>query len=100
MVVLPYIEGSQTGIIPIAYSFKKPVVVTDVGSISEVVVDGETGYVVNPRNSEELAEAIITILKNKNEREKMGNTAYLKMKNELSWDKIAEKTIELYEMNI
>jgi len=39
VIVLPYIEGTQSGVIPVAYSFKKPVVVTNVGSIAEVVDD-------------------------------------------------------------
>ena len=97
VVVLPYIDGSQTGIIPIAYSFKKPVVVTSVGSIPEVVEDGKTGYIVPPRNEEKLADAIIRLLKNKDEMTEMGENAYKKMKEELSWDKIAEKTIKVYK---
>ena len=97
VVVLPYVDGSQTGIIPIAYSFKKPVVVTDVGSIPEVVDDGITGYVVPPRNSEALAEAIVKLLKEDTLRKEMGENAYKKMKEEFSWDKIAEKTIEVYK---
>lgn len=97
VVVLPYIDGSQTGIIPIAYAFKKPVIVTNVGSIPEVVDDGKTGYIVPPRNEKKLAEAIIDILRDEHKRKQMGENAYKKMKEELSWDKIAEKTITVYE---
>lgn len=97
VLVLPYIEGTQTGIIPIAYAFKVPVVVTNVGSIPEVVDDGVTGYVVPPKDSNSLAEAIIKILSNENLRNKMGENAYVKMKKELSWDVIAEKTIQVYQ---
>lgn len=97
IIVMPYIEGSQTGIIPIAYSFKKPVIVTNVGSIQEVVEDGVTGFIVQPRDSYALADAIIKILKDDNLRRQMGENAYRKMKEELSWDTIAEKTIEVYK---
>lgn len=97
IVVLPYIEGTQTGIIPIAYAFKKPVVVTDVGSIPEVVENGKTGFIVPPNDSNALAEAIIKLLKDDKLRKEMGENAYRKMKEELSWDKIAEKTIEVYK---
>ena len=72
IVVLPYIEGSQTGIIPIAYSFKKPVIATNVGSISEVVEDGVTGFIVPPRDSHALADAIIKILKDDDLRKRDG----------------------------
>jgi glycosyltransferase involved in cell wall biosynthesis len=63
LVVLPYIDASQTGVIPPAYGFKKPVIVTDVGSIPEIVDDGVTGFIVPPRNPEALAEAIVKLLK-------------------------------------
>ena len=96
VVVLPYIEGTQTGIIPISYAFKKPVIVTDVGSIPEVVEDGVTGFIVPPRDSDALADAVIKILKDDNLRKQMGENAYRKMKEELSWDIIAKKTIKVY----
>ena len=97
VIALPYTEGSQTGIIPIAYSFKKPVVVTDVGSIPEAVDDGKTGFIVPPRDVSAFAGAIIKLLKDEKLRKRMGENAYKKMKNNLSWDKIAEKTIEVYK---
>jgi glycosyltransferase involved in cell wall biosynthesis len=97
IVVLPYIDASQSGIIPIAYAFKKPVVVTNVGSIPEVVDDGKTGFIVPPRDTKALANAIIKLLKDDELRKQMGENAYKKMKEDLSWDKIAEKTIEVYK---
>jgi len=51
---------------------------------------------VPPRNVNALADAIIKLLKDDKLRKGMGENAYKKMKEELSWDKIAEKTIELY----
>ncbi|KKG81081.1 MULTISPECIES: glycosyltransferase family 4 protein [Methanosarcina] len=97
VIVLPYIEGSQSGVIPTAYSFKKPVVVTDVGSIPEIVDDGVTGLIVPARNSDELAKAIIKILNDNTLRKNMGERAYIKLKTDLSWDNIAKKTIEIYK---
>ena len=83
VVVLPYIEASQSGIIPIAYSFKKPVIVTNVGSIPEVVENGITGYIVPPKNPELLADSIIKILEDNLTRQQMGENAYHKMEMEL-----------------
>jgi len=97
VVVLPYIEASQSGIVPLAYAFKKPVVVTNVGSIPEVVDNGKTGYVVSPKDPERLAEAITDLLKDKRKRRKMGENGYKKSEDELSWDNIAVKTFEVYE---
>lgn len=100
IIVLPYTEASQTGIIPIAYSFKKPVIVTNVGGLPESVDDGKTGFVVPPKNEKALADAIIKLLKDVKLRKQMGENAYKKMKEELSWDMIAEKTIEVYKVVI
>jgi len=97
VVVLPYIEASQSGIVPLAYAFKKPVVVTDVGSIPEVVDNGETGYIVPPKDPKKLAGAIIDLLKDKEKRRKMGENAYKKGEEQLSWDNIAVKTIRVYK---
>lgn len=58
VVVMPYHSGTQSGILSIAYSFRKPVVITNVGGIAETVIEGETGFVVPPRNPDALAEAI------------------------------------------
>lgn len=100
VVALPYIDASQSGVIPTAYGFKKPVVVTDVGSIPEVVDDGKTGFVVPPRDSKALADAVIKLLKDEKLRKEMGENAYKKLKEDFSWDKIAEKTIEVYKAAI
>jgi D-inositol-3-phosphate glycosyltransferase len=58
VVVLPYLSATQSGIVQIAYNFNKPVIVTDVGGLGEVVLDGITGYVVPPNDPVALAEAI------------------------------------------
>ncbi|HZK71183.1 MAG TPA: glycosyltransferase family 4 protein [Clostridia bacterium] len=96
VVVLPYIEGSQTGIIPIASSFKKPAISTNVGSIPEIIEDGVTGYIVPSRNVDLLADSIVKILKDDTLRKQMGEKAYAKMKKELSWDAIAKDVIPTY----
>ncbi|TFH43031.1 MAG: glycosyltransferase family 1 protein, partial [ANME-2 cluster archaeon] len=100
LVVLPYIETSQSGVIPTAYGFRKPVVVTDVGAMSEIVDDGITGFIVPPRNPEALADAIVKLLKDEKSRKRMGENAYKKLKTDLSWNNIAEKTIEVYNETI
>ncbi len=57
-VVLPYTSATQSGIAQIAYNFNLPVIATDVGGLAEVVIDGQTGFVVPPNDPEALAAAI------------------------------------------
>jgi glycosyltransferase involved in cell wall biosynthesis len=92
LVILPYVNASQSAIIPIAYSFKKPVIASNVGSIPEVLDDGITGLIVPPRDSHALATAIFTVLTNPQLQKEMGENAYTKMKNFYNWDIIAKKT--------
>jgi glycosyltransferase involved in cell wall biosynthesis len=96
LVVLPYIEGTQTGVIPIAYAFRRPVVVTDVGAIPEVVEEGRTGAIVPARDPAALAGAILKIQQNEPLRTTMGEAAYEKMTRELSWGPISDRTIAAY----
>lgn len=97
VVVLPYTDASQSGVVPLAYAFKKPVVVTNVGSLPETVVHGETGYIVPPRDSKKLAEAVIALLEDNKKRKIMGENAYKKTQEDLSWKNIAPRTIEVYK---
>jgi alpha-maltose-1-phosphate synthase len=100
IVVLPYVDASQSGIIPIAYAFKKPVVVTDVGSLPEVVDNGKTGFIVPSRDSQALAKAVVELLINDKLRGEMSKNAYKKILTDLSWDTIAKSTIEAYKIAI
>ncbi len=58
LVVLPYRSASQSGIAQTAFAFERPVVVTAVGGLPDVVEDGVTGYVVPPRDPAALAAAV------------------------------------------
>lgn len=49
-VIMPYIEASQSGVLPIAYSFSKPVIVSSVNGLKEYVVNEKTGYVFKNRH--------------------------------------------------
>ena len=59
VVVLPYESATQSGIAQIAYGFDKPVIATDVGGLSDVVIQGKTGHLVPPGDVDALSAAII-----------------------------------------
>ena len=62
LVVQPYISASGSGICQIAYGFDRPVIATNVGSLSEVVCDGVNGRLVELGNPRSLAQAILESL--------------------------------------
>lgn len=88
VVVLPYLSATQSGITQIAYNFNKPVIVTDVGGLAEVVVDGVSGLVVPPNNAAALAEAIVRFYEERLE-EKLSAGAR-EEKKKYSWDAMVE----------
>jgi len=100
IVVLPYIEASQSGVIPLAYSAAKPVVATEVGGLPEMVEHGRTGYLVAPRNVAQLAEAVVRLLLDRNLRREMGLNGKRKIEAECSSEVIARKTIEVYRRTV
>lgn len=96
LVVLPYISATQSGIVQIAYGFEKPVVVTNVGGLPDVVTNNKTGYVVESENTSELAKAIVRYFENdceKNFIKSVKEEAY-----RFSWDRIVEVIEELEDM--
>jgi glycosyltransferase involved in cell wall biosynthesis len=97
LVVLPYVEASQSAVIPVAYAFGRPVVASKVGGLPEVVDHGQTGLLVPPGDSDALAEAIISLLRDRDTRHQMGRQALEKTKGALSWTTIAQQTIKVYQ---
>jgi glycosyltransferase involved in cell wall biosynthesis len=72
VVVLPYIEASQSALVAAAYFFRKPVIVTRVGALPEYVVDGETGWVIPANDPQVLAAALAAALSDPNGLARMG----------------------------
>ena len=64
IVVLPYIKASQSGIIPIAYNYNKPVLISNIPGLSEFVENNKTGYYFESGNSKSLANVLEKNIKN------------------------------------
>lgn len=89
LVVLPYVSATQSGIVQIAYGFDKPVVVTDVGGLPDVVRHKETGYVVPSGNAQEIAKAVISFYQEDRETDWESNIR--KQAAEFSWETMVER---------
>jgi len=96
MVVLPYTDASQSGVIPIAYAFAKPVVATAVGGLPEMVDDGRTGYLVPPCDEGALADAIVRLLRDKELRRQLGANGKRKIDTQCPSDVVAQQTLAVY----
>jgi glycosyltransferase involved in cell wall biosynthesis len=96
VVVLPYTRTYQSGVLLSAFAAGRPVVVTRTGGLPEIVRDGETGFVVPPRDSESLARAIERLLERPEAAAEMGERALRMAEGEYSWAEIASRTIDLY----
>lgn len=58
VIVQPYKSATQSGVTQVGYHFEKPMIVTNVGGLAEIIPDEKVGYVVEP-NSHALANAIV-----------------------------------------
>jgi glycosyltransferase involved in cell wall biosynthesis len=100
IVVLPYTEATQSGVIPVAYSFAKPVVATRTGALPEMVDEGATGLLVPPRNARALASAVMKLLREPALRRAMGEAGRRKLDAECSPEVVARQTLAVYRRAI
>ncbi len=75
IVVLPYTEASQSGVLNVAAAFGKPVIVTDVGELPSTVVSNGLGLVVPAGDGESLSRAILSLAQDSELRCKLGANA-------------------------
>ena len=87
MVVQPYKSATQSGVTQIAYHYEKPMLVTEVGGLGEIVPNGMVGYSVSP-DPESISQALLDFLENDRMEEFVRN---IKMeKKRFSWEKMVE----------
>ncbi|MDY0279251.1 MAG: glycosyltransferase [Salinivirgaceae bacterium] len=94
IVVQPYKNATQSGVTQIAYHFEKPMIVTNVGGLGEIVPHGKVGYVVDV-DSKAIANALVDFYTNKTHNGFI--TGILDEKKKYSWDKMAKTVFKLYE---
>jgi len=96
IVVLPHRQTTQSSVPFVAYTYKKPVIASDVGGLPEVVRHGKTGFIFRSGDHRQLSNYILKLLKNEEMAKKMGVCGYkLITSGEFSWGNITKKYIEL-----
>jgi glycosyltransferase involved in cell wall biosynthesis len=97
--VLPYdyqFQYSSSGVIPLSYTFEKPVIVSSVPSLVEYVEQDKTGLIFEMNDSKQLADCMIELLENESKCIAMGQNAYQKMVHEMSLDVCCKNVNDLY----
>ena len=74
-----------------------PCIATDEGGISDIVDEGETGFIVSKRNANILADKIEYLLIHPEERMRMGKLGYKKFKNQFTVGKFEERLVEILQ---
>jgi glycosyltransferase involved in cell wall biosynthesis len=97
LLVQPYIRFSgQSGVTQTAYLHSVPVLATAVGGLPELVIDGKTGIIVEPKQPEALASAIGALLADDEKRRQYGLNGKRLLEGSLTWDRVTEKRLEVY----
>jgi glycosyltransferase involved in cell wall biosynthesis len=89
-------EGLGTSLLD-AMAAAKPVVATTAGGIPEVVVDGETGILVPPRDHGAMAAAIVKLLTDVDLRQRMGHAGQTRARRRFSADRMVQETLRAYK---
>jgi len=93
MIVQPYKSATQSGVTQVAFHFEKPMLVTNVGGLGEIVHHGLMGYAVKPEADEIAASLMDYYTKDRQET----FTEYLRLeKDKYAWDKMTHTFLRLY----
>ncbi|RLD33727.1 MAG: glycosyl transferase family 1 [Bacteroidetes bacterium] len=97
LVTQTYHSATQSGITQIAYNFNCPMLVTNVGGLSEYVPNGKVGYVVE-KDTDEISAAIADFFKNNRKEDFVKNVREEKKK--YGWDIFVKRVLEMYEKEV
>lgn len=93
MVVQPYKHATQSGVTQICYHFDRPMLVTNVGGLPEIVPNGKVGYVVEPE-PKAIADALVDFYTNHREFAMRDNIKSEKKK--YAWSEMLSRIFEMY----
>jgi glycosyltransferase involved in cell wall biosynthesis len=94
MVVQPYKTATQSGVTQIGYHFEKPMLVTNVGGLSEIIPDGKVGYVVEP-DIKNIADALVDFYENG--RSELFSNNVIEEKKRFAWSNLVDSFLSVYE---
>lgn len=96
LVALPYRRIYQSGVVLMAMSYGKAVLVSDLPGMTEIVTDGETGFVFHQGDVDELAAKLKQALGDATVRQTLARKGFERVRDDYDWKVIGEKTRQLY----
>lgn len=100
VVVLPYQRIYQSGVVLMAMSYAKPVLVSDIPGMLEVVTNDKTGFVFRNGDAVDLSHQVCRIFAKPDTRDQVAEQGLTLMKQEYDWAMIGEKTLVSYRASI
>lgn len=89
IVIVPYTDATQSGVIPIAFEFGTPVIASDVGGLKEQLNDGHLGMLYSNNDPEELASCMMNAVRNPDFMTEQ-KPLMLKYRETIEWPQIGE----------
>ena len=96
IVALPYRRIYQSGVILMAMSYGRAVVVSDLPAMTEMVTDGQNGYVFEQGSAVSLSKQLVRALRDEQGREAVASRALEYIRNNHDWEQIGKRTLLLY----
>lgn len=98
VVVCPYTDATQSGVVMSAFAFKKPVIASNVGGLPEMIEDQKMGLIIEPKSSEAIVNALLKLYNDRDLLHEMSkNIENTYFYGEKSWDASAELFINAME---
>ena len=96
VLVLPYVEASQSGVLQLGFAFGMPAVVSDAGGLPDVITHGENGLIAPTRNAAAFASNIIRLLTDNKLREHIISNVITCRDTTYNWDHIFNAILDVY----
>jgi len=100
VLVLPYLDGEQSGVLYTGIAFGKAMVVSDVGGIGEVAHEHGLARLVEPGDADQLGEELARLVVGPDaaaERQRLEGRCRAAAEGPFAWDRVADQTIALYQ---
>ena len=97
LVVLPYKKIYQSGVLMMALSYEKPVLVSDLPALQEIITDNENGFIFKSKDINNLAKKLNIILSDKENLERVRKNGSVVINSEFSCNEIGRLTKQAYQ---